>query len=340
MNYAVWVTTKCNLCCTYCYEGSTKPQLVLKRDMADQIIQYIIDKERVKSDKEFDVTYHGGEPLLEFDVIKYISLSLKNGLPDKKIYFSFTTNATVLNNEMLDFISKYNFDISISIDGKKQTHDLYRKYENGKGSYDTVIKNSALILKRFPQARARMTYSEKTVSDLAENIYSLISNGFKIIVPVQDFHAQEWSEKHLQILKEQIKKAKTFVDLYGVSIGVCEALDLTCRKVCNGGKNSINIFPNGKIYPCMLAAGIQEFEIGDVNQGIDMKKLNLISEHSQNCIIECDGCSFYDYCENVRCRIINKVLRGNYDSPSEIVCLLNNIFYEINGIEQRNQRNG
>lgn len=333
MNYAIWVTTKCNLRCTYCYEKNSKIKLNLTKDMADKIVNYIIYKETVNERKVLDITYHGGEPFLNYDIIKYITSALSYALPKKKIYFSVTTNATILNNDISEFLKKYKFELSISIDGKKETHDLNRKYISGDGSHKDVVKNIKLFMKVSPEARARMTYDEDSVSELASNIYFLIQNGFKTIVPIQDFCSSKWGEKHTLILKEQIKIVKPFVIKYNVNIGICEPLEVSKIKVCCGGINSLNIYPDGKIYPCMIGTGIKEFEIGNINSDINLTKLNLILERSKHKIKECEGCSLYNYCENCRCRILNKVLRGSYDSPSGIVCSLNNLFYEVNGID-------
>lgn len=250
----------------------------------------------------------------------------------KKVYFSVTTNGTVLNDEIVKFLYQYGFEVSISIDGKRETHNLYRKFSNGQGSYDTVLKNAKILLEKFPEMRARMTYNENTLRYLANNVYSLIQNGFKIIVPVHDFSKSIWSDKHTEILREQIEVLKKYIDKYKVSVGICEPLDISCAKGCNGGITSINILPNGKLYPCMVAVGNKEFEIGNIITGIDKKKIVAIHEMSKGEIKECRGCSFYNYCENTRCRIMNKVFRGCYKKPSEIVCSLNNLFYEVNGL--------
>lgn len=330
MNYAIWVTTKCNMNCLYCYEGKEKTNLVLSKEKADCLINYILENEK-NENREIDITYHGGEPLLEFQMIRYITENLLHKLKDKQVYFSTTTNGTILNEEIIEFLSRYKFEMSVSIDGEKETHDLYRKFFNGQGSYDVVIKNSKILLEKFPEMRARMTYNENTLQDLAYNICSLIKSGFKIIVPIHDFCESSWSEKHIEVLRKQIEMVKEYVNKYKASVGICEPLDISCRKICNGGITSINILPNGKIYPCMAAVGIKEFEIGNIVEGINKSKLNAIHGESNREIKDCQGCSFYNYCDNTRCRIINKVFRKSYEKPSNIVCSLNNLFYEVNG---------
>lgn len=331
MNYAIWVTTKCNMSCIYCYEGKEKANLVLSKEKADQIINYILENEKDKS-REINITYHGGEPLLEFKIMRYITQNLECKLKGRQVYFSTTTNGTILDKEIMKFLSQYRFEMSISIDGGRETHNLYRKFSNGQGSYDVVIKNSKILLEKFPEMRVRMTYNENTLQDLAQNIYSLIKIGFKTIVPIHDFCESVWSDKHIEILREQIAIVKKYTNKYQVSVGVCEPLDVSCHKRCNGGITSINILPDGKIYPCMAAVGSKEFEMGNIETGIDEYKLKAIHEEFDREIEECLGCSFYSYCDNTHCRIMNRVFRGSYDKPSEIVCSLNNLFYKVNGV--------
>lgn len=331
MNYSIWVTTHCNLRCTYCYEGDEKVGLVLEKEMADKIICYIIKKESESREKEVDITYHGGEPFLNFAMIKYVTLVLREKIRNKKFHFSVTTNGTIMDKLLLKFIDENHFEISFSIDGDQKTHDLYRRTPTGIGTHAVVTKHIKEYLTLLPKARARMTYNEETVSDLADNIYYLIKLGFKYIVPIQDFNSKKWNEEHSKILQTQIVKAKSFVKRHSVDIAICEALDVSRKKVCNGGTTSINIYPDGTLYPCMIGTGISEYEIGDVTMGINSRKLNIILDKSNETIEECKGCSFYAFCENNRCRIINKVLRGNYCTPSDVVCSINNVCYNING---------
>lgn len=101
---------------------------------------------------------------------------------------------------------------------------------------------------------------------------------------------------------------------------------------CDGGSTSKNIYPNGDIYPCTMAAGKNEFIIGNIYDGIDIKKLNSHRRYSKEIIEECRGCNYIKSCNNNRCKIINKLVRGNYLSPILAECMLNNIRYEENGI--------
>ena len=196
MNYAIWVTTTCNLKCKYCYEGAEKPTIRLNREMADRILEYIFNNMKDKSDRELDIDFHGGEPLLEFDTIKYLVYRINEKYEkEKNIHFGMTTNATILNDEILEFLIRYVGDLTVSLDGTENIHGFYRPFKNGRSSYDVAMSNSKKILKYRPQLRVRMTVTSEGVSSLAENVIHLISNGFQVIVPGIDYFDSKWDDK-------------------------------------------------------------------------------------------------------------------------------------------------
>lgn len=147
------VSENCNLRCSYCvYSGCYKDRRTHNKshDMSWEIGKKAIDFFIARSNlaKERFITFYGGEPLLRLDFIKMAAIYAKSIAPDIK--FSMTTNATLLDEEALKFISDYSFQLVISFDGPKTIHNKFRKFLNGKGSYDAVMEKMNLIKDQFP----------------------------------------------------------------------------------------------------------------------------------------------------------------------------------------------
>ena len=167
MNINIWLTKKCNLQCTYCYEGVTKETESMSREICNQVIAYI-----KKLDGEVNVRFHGGEPLLEYSNLQYLYKCLN--ATGKVKTFGVTTNGTLLSDEKIEFLTSAMDDFSISIDGTREVHNRNRKNAYGKGSYDEVYKIIPKVLKNKPYARARMTVTPDTVSNLYESVENVI----------------------------------------------------------------------------------------------------------------------------------------------------------------------
>lgn len=120
MNYTVFFTNQCNMDCTYCYERN-KMVRSISYDVLDDIVNFIVDQQRSCSDKTVSVVTHGGEPLIEFDKIQYFIKRLDEKV--KNVQYIITTNATLLTDLMIDFLSQHYSEISVSIDGIQSAHD-------------------------------------------------------------------------------------------------------------------------------------------------------------------------------------------------------------------------
>ena len=146
------VTTGCNLACSYCYKEDLDTP-AQSRDMEYETACQSIDlllKEAVGRDR-VNVVFFGGEPLRRFDFIKkVVTYALdKARAAGKGVDFSVTTNATLLNEEIVDYLNAHNFSLAISMDGPKSLHDKNRLTVGGKGSYDAVAKKVRMALERF-----------------------------------------------------------------------------------------------------------------------------------------------------------------------------------------------
>lgn len=149
------VTNQCNLACGYCYEYSAdkisntdgKPKY-MEEDVAQSAIDMLI---RESADRPaIHVTFFGGETLLNFRLLRSSVdyTKRKSAEAGKHVEFSLTTNATLLNEEIIDFLSEHRVGVTVSIDGDRELNDQMRVFHDGRGSYDVIVPKIQMLLKR------------------------------------------------------------------------------------------------------------------------------------------------------------------------------------------------
>lgn len=334
MAYMIWTTGACNLRCTYCYEGNTKPNKSMTREIADEVIDFIVrdcPPKKNLNNEELLINYHGGEPILNFVILRYITDRLEDAYRGKQcLLFSTTTNGTLFDKTVFDFLVEHQFSLTLSLDGKEGTHDQNRKFADGRGSYAVALAAAKELLARGQKPRIRMTITPRTVGSLCENVAFLLQEGFDCIAPVIDSYC-EWDEQSFDRMKEEIAKIrKLHLEYPSSSIGVLEKLHY-CG-VCKGGLGSKHFYYDGSIYPCAAACGHKEFEIGNAKKGIDERRLQEIFAYSERENPLCVGCDMERYCDGARCKILNRIITGDYLTPPVVQCAYTNLIYESNGI--------
>lgn len=327
MNYTVFMTNDCNMNCLYCYEKNKKRQAI-SYDSINAVIKFI-ERTKVNENK---LVIHGGEPLLEFKKIQYFISELNKIKKNSKFELYITTNVTLLDDVSAKFLKEHFDRISLSIDGKKNSHNNNRIFRNGQGTYDLVVEKIKKFFKDdLNSVMARMTVNEENASDLSENIFHLIDLGFKKISPVVDQFG-EWNENNILKLKSEFIKVieNTEYDLRSVDLGFIKDAMYKCKNSkCNGGVTTFTIDTDGRIYPCIVANGLDQFCIGDVENGVDIQKRDSILKYSDQENFCCIGCGRYDYCEATRCKIINKIQTNYWDTPSLNICEIENLKVDL-----------
>lgn len=328
MQTSFWLTTSCNMKCVYCYEGKNKKNKKMDNKIIDKALDLVIRHMNKINDKYLWIVLHGGEPFMAFHEMQYLVSRAKNLAKEQHISISFsaTSNGTLLNDEMISFIKEEIDDFTISMDGNEETQDYSRPFENGKPTFEIVNNNMRKILEVKPDLRIRMTYNHQTVNNLFENVKYFMDLGVHCIVPVYDFYDQNFTNDDLEVLNQEIKK---ICEVYKQNEELLNNWKLQKLGECSGGITSMHIDTQGYIYPCMLAVGNNEFVIGDIYNGIDKKKRDQILKYSRYTIPKCEGCDLYKYCNETRCKIVNKVLNGNYLKPSPLACGVERIKYRI-----------
>lgn len=326
MRYVIWMTLNCNLSCSYCYENDKKNKIINMETINDTI--NFINK-TYEFDNELYVQFHGGEPLLEFEKIEYITNKLNYSI-NKKIKYSMTTNGTLLTDEMAQFFTRNEFDITISIDGNINSHDKNRKYINGDGSFNDVLKNIYILHKYYRNFRLRMTVTRNNIENFYSNVLYLSNLGEVAINYVIDVY-DEWKEEELESYYYQLEQlVNKFKGNKKYDYLFINAQEKQKNSICSGGTSTFHISADGSIYPCTYAVENNKYKIGNVVDGINQPHVKYIRSLNDTPNEMCVGCSRHDYCDATRCKIINEIMTGNPHIPSPILCELENISININ----------
>ena len=310
------VAHDCNLCCKYCFAGEGEyhgDRGLMSFEVGKKALDFLVENSGTR--KNLEVDFFGGEPSLNFGVVKQLveygrTLEKEKG---KNFRFTYTTNGVIVNDEIIDFCNKEMSNVVLSLDGRKETNDRMRVFKNGMGSYDKIVDN----FKRFVEKRGgkdyyiRGTYTAFN-KDFSNDIIHMADLGFKEIsiepVVCDPKEPYALSEKDLPILLEQyeilasemIKRSKkgegfTFyhymIDLDG---GPCVVKRVSG---CGVGTEYMAVTPNGDLYPCHQFAGDENFLLGNVFTGVKNEK---VCDQFKSCNIyshsECDDCFARMYC--------------------------------------------
>ena len=277
----------CNLACKYCFAGEGEyngDRSLMSLEVGKKAIDFLVANSGNRVNLEVD--FFGGEPLMNFQVVKEIvaygrSLEEKH---NKKFRFTLTTNGMLLNDEVMEFANKEMSNVVLSIDGRKEVHDRMRPTPNGKGSYDIIIEKFKKMAELRNQTNyyVRGTFTHNNL-DFSKDVLHLADLGFKQISvePVVSLPEEPYAlrkedlpqlfEEYDTLAKEMIKRKKEgkgfnfFHFMIDLNQGPCVAKRLSG---CGSGVEYLAVTPWGDLYPCHQFVGTEEFLMGNVFDGI------------------------------------------------------------------------
>lgn len=180
-NLILQVTQNCNLRCEYCiYSGNYDTRKHSNNRMSFEIAKKSIDFliEHSKKRHKIYIGFYGGEPLLEFSLIKKCIEYIEKVAVGKEIGYVMTTNATLFTDEIIDYIVKHKFKLTISVDGPREIHNRSRIFANREeGSYDIMIKNVEKIHLKYPKYYQECVKFNTVV--LTDDGFSCLENYFR-----------------------------------------------------------------------------------------------------------------------------------------------------------------
>lgn len=287
------MTHDCNLRCEYCFASQgtyNGEKAFLSFETGKKAFDYLVKNSGNRRNLEVD--FFGGEPLMNFDVIKELvdyGRSLEKEY-NKHFRFTITTNGVLLDEEKMDYINENMDNVVLSIDGRKETNDRMRKTINKKGSYDLIVDNyKKFISKRGSKDYfARGTYTSNNL-DFSEDVKHMRELGFDKIsvepVVAKDEEKYALKKEHVDILKKEYEKlAEYYIESYKskdrrfqffhfnieLEGGPC----IYKRSIgCGAGTEYVAVTPSGDLYPCHQFVGNEEFIIGNVEEGITNRAL-------------------------------------------------------------------
>ncbi|PVX24173.1 MAG: hypothetical protein CW691_08420 [Candidatus Bathyarchaeum sp.] len=305
------MATDCNLRCRYCFAKGGSYNLTRKK-MSSYVAETSVDFLLANSwrKKSLSLSFFGGEPLLNLDVIKRtVRYAKKMGKKHKKKFsFNITTNGTILNQDIMDFLVKNDFGIIISLDGPKEVNDKQRVFPNGSGTYELVANNLEKFVKRYPKMRHKITIrgtiTIKT-KDISKSLYHLKKLGFSIMsletVMTQNTEFEINDENISKIFREYNKVAKRYLEslktgdnfsffhLHQMFFQVSEGTQRISQ--CGAGVGYLSIDPEGEIYPCHRFVGDSRFVMGTVfHNEVDPKIKDVFRHSSVNNKEDCKNC--------------------------------------------------
>jgi uncharacterized protein len=323
------VTEACPLRCKYCYIVNASNHKNLTKEQAKKNIDFIFDNPELFYEGSVIWNFIGGEPLLEIELIDYMSDYLKLRMYESRYddwfanhMFSLSTNGTLYHRpEVRKYIDKNRDHLSIgfSIDGTKELHDKYRVYQDGRGSFEDVIKNVPLYVADFKEATTKATLSHDSLPYIFESVKFLSSLG--LAVYMNTVFEDVWQEGDDDIFYDQLIQTADWLIDSGKWRTQCVSLfdsalvesrwEQSNQNWCGSGK-MLHIDVNGKLYPCTRLAPYsmthrkEGFSFGDIEKGYDQNKLdaflNLTKSDQSNsecltCNVEsgCSWCTGYCY---------------------------------------------
>ena len=285
------VAHTCNLNCSYCFASQGKYQgdrAVMSFEVGKQAFDFLIANSGTRRNLEVD--FFGGEPLMNWDVVKQLVAYARSIEKEhnKNFRFTLTTNGLLIDDEVFDFLNKEMSNVVLSLDGRKEVHDFFRKDYAGKGSYDRIIPK----FKRLVESRGgknyymRGTFTHNNV-DFTEDIFHMADLGFTelsmepvVCAPddpcaLTDEDLPKLFEQYEILAKEMIKRNKegrpfTFYHyMIDLKNGPCIYKRITG---CGSGTEYMAVTPWGELFPCHQFVGDPKYSLGNIWDGVKNKE--------------------------------------------------------------------
>ena len=310
------VAHTCNLNCEYCFAAQGKyhgQRSLMSFEVGKQALDFLVANSGTRRNLEVD--FFGGEPLMNWDVVKRLVEYARSIEKDagKNFRFTLTTNGLLIDDDVIDFANRECANVVLSLDGRKEVHDRFRVDYAGKGSWETIVpKFQKLVDARGGKGYyMRGTFTHHN-PDFLEDIKTMLELGFSELSmePVVCAHGEqgELTESDLPVVLEQYEKlaelmlerereGKPFtfyhymIDLTG---GPCIYKRISG---CGSGTEYMAVTPWGDLYPCHQFVGEERFRLGDIYTGVSN---TAVQEQFRACNVyahpECGDCWARLYC--------------------------------------------
>ena len=334
------VSHDCNLRCKYCFASTGdfgQGRKIMPPEIAKKAIDFVIARSGVRHNIEVD--FFGGEPLMAWDTVTQ-TVDYARSLEEKynkKFRFTITTNGLLLDEDKRKYINENMDNCVLSLDGRREVNDEFRKTVAGTGSYDTIVpKFKALVDERDPNLDyyARGTFTSHNL-DFAEDVLSIADAGFDrlSVEPVtadpgcgydlteDDLPKIEAEYDRLtDIMLERKKEGKPFTFFHfmvDLDQGPCVVKRL---RGCGAGYEYVAVTPDGDIYPCHQFVGKDEFKQGSVlDQSFNMDIAQKFAGMNIYSRPKCQKCWAKFYCSG-GCSAANYNMNHDMNDSYDLGC--------------------
>ena len=310
------VAHTCNLNCSYCFASQGKyhgERALMSFDVGKRALDFLI--ENSGSRKNLEVDFFGGEPLLNWDVVKRLVAYARSREAEcgKHFRFTLTTNGLLIDDEVIGFCNKEMHNVVLSLDGRREVHDRFRKDYAGNGSYDKIVPKFLEFVKARDDKNyyVRGTFTHYN-TDFTNDIFHMADLGFSelsiepVVCAPDDPCAL--TEEDLPVLfrqyellaQEMLKREKEgrpfnfYHYMIDLSHGPCIYKRLSG---CGSGTEYLAVTPWGELFPCHQFVGDAEYSMGNVRDGVTNTELR---EKFRRCNVyarpECADCWAKLYC--------------------------------------------
>ena len=306
----------CNLNCSYCFASQGKyhgERSLMSEEVAKRAMDFLIENSGSRTNLEVD--FFGGEPLMNFDVVRKTVEYARQREKEtgKNFRFTLTTNGVLIDDDVIDFANREMSNVVLSLDGRKEVHDRFRVDYAGNGSWERIVPK----FQRLVEAREHKNYYMRGTfthhnPDFLKDIETMLDLGFTelsmepVVCAPEDASAlteedfpivAEQYEKLAELMLKRHKQGKPFtfyhymIDLKG---GPCIYKRISG---CGSGTEYMAVTPWGDLYPCHQFVGEEKFKLGDIFNGVDN---TAIQDEFLSCNVysrqECKDCWARLYC--------------------------------------------
>lgn len=328
------ITRQCNLRCRYCmYSGSytnrKHSDQTMNFEMAKKGIDFLINRSIDSS--RINIGFYGGEPLLEFNLIKQCINYAKENIRGKNLTFNITSNGTIMNDDIIGFFEEHDVNLMISLDGPKEIHDQNRRFAaTDKGTFDNIIKNLEIIKRKSSKYFNKITFN--AVLDPKNDFgceneffanYEMIKNSLINSSEISgDYLKKEISISKNYIIKREYEIFKLFLSKLNrldgkyisklilsyferLKVDMHNNRNLTCSLPknfhhggpCIPGVQRLFMNVKGEFFPCERVSEISEvMKIGTVDDGFYLDKIEKLLNIGQLTEEQCRNCWAFRFC--------------------------------------------
>lgn len=310
------VAHTCNLNCEYCFASQGKyhgERALMSYEIGKRALDFLIENSGTR--KNLEVDFFGGEPLMNWDVVKKLVAYAREQekLHNKNFRFTLTTNGILIDDDVIDFCNKEMHNVVLSLDGRREVHDRLRKDYKGVGSYDIIVpKFQEFVRRRGDKSyymRGTFTHAN---TDFTNDIFHMADLGFTelsmepVVCAPTDANALTKEdlpalfEQYEILAKEMIKRKKagrpfTFYHyMLDLKHGPCIYKRISG---CGSGTEYMAVTPTGDLYPCHQFVGDTKYLLGNIYDGVTNKEVQnefkLCNAYARE---ECKDCWAKLYC--------------------------------------------